>query len=142
MAEYCTAQDVQNRLTESGLIYAADRDGDGAVSPGEMTAHVTSAIQYAGNLIDAAIASYLLPANARGQGNSWLRDRCVDIACARVTSNGGDEVPERIGTDAEKSMDMLDEVRSGDLHVPGLTIPPPYNSDRRTRGLPRAVNPR
>lgn len=142
MAEYCSSQDVQNRLTEAGVIYAADRDGDGAVSPGELAAHVTSAIQYAGNLVDAALAAYLLPGNARGQGNAWLRDRCIDLACARVCSNGGDEVPKRIAAAARSAQKWLDEVRDGDTRVPGLSIPPPYNSDRRTRGLPRAVNPR
>lgn len=129
MAEYITTSDVQNRLTLSGIMQAADEDLSGSgVSTSEESAVLTPAIKYAGAIVDSAVASFITPAGARSQGNQWLKDRCLDIAAYRVASNGARDAPERVRADYDFAIDQLDLVRSGKLSVPGLSIPTPYNT--------------
>jgi|GEM_PF-3193608 len=137
--EYLTVNDVQNRLTEAGLRFVADRNQDGTVSSAESTAYIDSAIEYAGNLIDAALTQFVEPALARAARNTWLRDRAIDIAAYRAAGHGGDAIPPRLVADFEFALRELDRIRAG-ARVPGLVYPTPPGGPGRTTRLPRAIN--
>jgi hypothetical protein len=141
MPEYLNAADVTNRLTDTGVEFVADRNQDGAVSTDEVAAYITTAIAYAGNLIDAALTEFLAPALARGSGNGWLKDRGVDIAAFRAAGQGGDSVPPRLTEDFEFTMRELDRIRGG-ARVPGLVYPTPPQGHGLSTRIPRAINPR
>lgn len=142
MPEYCTAAQVQNRLTEAGVKHVADRNATGTVSATESAAYITSAIQYAGALIDAAIHEQCEPSQARGQASGgscqWLVDRAVDIASQRAATHGGRDCPVSL-TDAMKlSLGMLHDVQANRQPIPGLTYTYP-TSGQSTMGC-RVVN--
>ena len=139
MPEYLSTTDVQNRLTAAGVQFVADRDGDGVVSPAEVEAYLVSAIEYAGNLVDAALTQFVEPALARAAGNGWLRDRALDIAACRAAGQGGDSVPARMQADFDFALQELERIRNG-ARVPGLVYPTPPRGNGRTTRVPRAIN--
>ena len=95
MTEYCTPEDVRNRLTANGYLNVSDLDGDGLVDTDEIAASITSAIEWAGAEIDYALINhqppYSLPV-ARASGNIFLRSRAIDCAAWQVTTHGGRDV--------------------------------------------------
>jgi hypothetical protein len=139
MPEYLEPSDVINRLTEAGVQFVADRNHDGTVSADETASYITTAIVYAGNLIDGALTELLSPALARGAGNAWLKDRGIDIAAFRAAGQGGDGVPPRLVADFEFTMRELDRIRGGD-RIPGLVYPTPPQGHGLSTRVPRAVN--
>ena len=132
MPEYCTASDMQQRLTAAGYEFAADRDFDQQVTDQEVTDNVTPAIEHAGTLIDAALYGQTTTADARAAGNNWLKHRAVDIAVVRALENGGREVPPDLRTAHDAAIAMLDDVKDGAL-VPGLTYQKGLGSSLSTR---------
>lgn len=125
MAEYCTFADVQNRLTEAGLNYCADRNRSGAVEPSEQAKHVTTSIAYAGGKIDIAVINsnqQLDPIAVRAQANIILRDIAIDIAVERVCGLGGHAVPPSVAEAAARSKDELVAFMNGKT-IPYLTYP-------------------
>lgn len=140
MSEYITSTDVQNRLTVNGYRFAADRDEDGTVSAAEEAAYVTTAIQYAGELIDGALSKFMDPDVARAAGNRWLKDRCIDIAAVMALENGGREVPDVMQRRHDFSLEQLEQVRDGFIKVPRLTYSRPYDSEARTTAKPQVRN--
>ena len=123
MPEYCSAADVQNRLTANGYLNLGDRDGDGGVAPDEVTAYVTSAIEWAGSVIDFALINHQPPyslAAARASGNVFLRARAVDCAAWQVATHGGRDVPDSFQSAYQQTLDMLDGIRERGDEVPGL----------------------
>lgn len=144
MAEYCTQADIQNRLTEAGLRFVADRDRSGTISTAEATAYITSAIEYAGGIIDHALCERLAPASARAQATAgtctWLRDRAIDIAAFRAAGHGGRDVPETLRQAYDLAEKLLYDARVNRRAIPGLVEDRPANG-RSTIG-PRVVNPR
>lgn len=140
MAEYCTFTDVENRLTAQGILYVADRDNSGSASGTEETKYITPSIQYAGNLIDGYLAKQFGGDLPRGDGNQWLRDRAIDIAAAQCVLVGGGKIPEDMAAAMKLSIEMLKQVASGDMRVPGLEYPSPINAKWITR-TPAIANP-
>ncbi len=123
MPEYCTATDVQNRLTANGYLNLGDRDGDGVVNADEVTAYITSAIEWAGSEIDYALINHHPPyelATARSSGNVFLRSRAVDFAAWQVATNGGRDVPDSFQAAYDRAVEMLDGIRERGEEVPGL----------------------
>lgn len=124
MAEYCSASDVQNRLTSAGYINVADRDNDGTVEADEIAAYVTSAIEWAGSEIDYALINHQ-PAYsltvARASGNVFLRSRAIDLAAWQVCTNGGRDVPDSFQAAYDRAIEMLDGIRERGEEVPGLS---------------------
>lgn len=138
MTEYCESTDVQNRLTAIGYKFVADRDQDGTVSSAELASYITSAIDWAGSVLDDALADQIEPADARSQGSTILKHLCVDLACYRATGHGGRKPPESIEDAYDDAMERVDRISEG-RKVADLTYP-------RTRGghesrMPRALNP-
>lgn len=126
MAEYITAAELRNRLTLAGEEFVADLDQSGSgVNDAEIAATITPAIQYAGTLMDEAIASFAPPATARAANNAWMKDRVLDIAVARAVENGGGKVPASLRRAAEESKEKLESVRRGELIIPGFAYPLP-----------------
>jgi hypothetical protein len=123
MPEYCTETDVRNRLTANGYLNLGDRDGDGIVNSGEVSAYVTSAIEWAGAEIDYALINHEPPyelATARSSGNVFLRSRAVDLATWQVSTHGGRDVPDAFQTSYDRAAEMLDGIRERGDEVPGL----------------------
>lgn len=139
MAEYCTVEQLIDRLTEAGAEFVADLDHDGELSDAEKSTYLLTAIQYAGNLIDAAVTRCIPLSTARNSGNAWLRDRCLDLAAARAAGHGGRTVPEQLDADRLHAEQQLDAVENG-RRVPGLVYPEPGLTSRSSR-VPRAANP-
>lgn len=149
MAEYISATDVRNRLTDAGYEYVADRDMSGSgVSAEEEAKYITPAIQWAGAMIDGAIHLFVEPVYARGAGNQWLKDRCLDLAACKALEIGGRDVPERVRTTYLQSLVLLygGDIDEGvsvegvkqEQRIPGLAIPRP-NTGQTVR-FPRVRN--
>lgn len=123
MAEYCSATDVQNRLTANGYLNLADRDDDGVVDPAELAANITAAIEWAGSEIDYALINHQPPYNldsARASGNLFLRSRAIDFAVWQIATNGGRDVPDAFQSAYDRAVEMLDGIREQGDEVPGL----------------------
>lgn len=135
MAEYISETDVRNRLTQAGYEYVADRDNDDDVSAAEIASFITTAIQWAGQLIDGAIMGFVQPSYARGAGNQWLKDRCLDLAVCRSIENGGRAVPKAMRRASQLAMVLLygGEVEDSGVQISGVI---------ETRNVPNLVEPR
>lgn len=123
MPEYCTETDVRNRLTANGYLNLGDRDGDGIVNASEVSASITSAIEWAGSEIDYALINHQPPydlAAARGSGNVFLRSRAVDFAVWQVATHGGRDVPDAFHAAYQRAVEILDGIRERGDEVPGL----------------------
>jgi hypothetical protein len=124
VTEYCTATQVSNRLKAAGYAHLADDDADTTVESGEIDANITPCIEWAGSLIDYALANhepaYTLSA-ARSAGNTFLRTVAVDLACWAVFTNGGRDVPDSFEKAYERAIEMLDRIREDGEIVPGLS---------------------
>lgn len=140
MADYCSATDVQNRLTANGYKFAADRDGSGSVSASEQSSYIQTAIDYAGGIIDGMIVKFIEPSNARSQGVQWLKDRAVDIASYRAATHGGRKAPKTLRDDYDSAFDMLRSIRDDGQKIPGLTVPMPANGGEWA-SIPVFINP-
>lgn len=143
MAEYCTYLDVSNRLTEAGVTFCADTDQSGAVDPSESSAHVDTAIVYAGQEIDFAVVNNrkgLILSSVRAAGNAFLKQIAIDLASERLCTIGGMTTPDSISEAAARAREMLLRVENG-KDVPGLTYP--LQSDgQHSRSYPGVVNPK
>lgn len=137
MAEYLTATDLTNRLTDAGIKWVADRNRNGTVSSEETAAYVTTSIAYAGNVVDGYLVHQVDVSVARGQGNAWLRDRAVDIAAWRAAGHGGREVPESLVEAKDLALSELQRVKDGD-RIPGFDYPTPISGPQIR--APRVVN--
>jgi phage gp36-like protein len=140
MHDYCSTSDIQQRLTEAGVKNLADRNRDGSLSGTETTSSLTTAIGWAGTEIDAALTELMPISTARGAANDWLKQRAVDLASFRACSQGGRSVPESLRLDYERSLQLLEEVRTGSRMIPGLTYQLPYDSPASTMRAPRVTN--
>lgn len=123
MPEYCTPEDVRNRLTANGYLNVGDLDGDGLVNADELAASISSAIEGAGAEIDYALINHQPPyplAVARASGNIFLRTRAVDLAAWLVTTNGGRDVPSSFESAFQRAIEMLEGIRDRGHEVPGL----------------------
>lgn len=138
MAEYLLEADLTNRLTDAGVKFVADRNRDSTIDAGETAAFVTTAIQYAGNIIDGYLCEQITPALARGAGNGWLRDRAVDIAAWRAASHGGRQVPKSLVDAYMAAIAELERIHSGG-RIPSFNYPGPVNA-RFTTKTPKVAN--
>ena len=121
MSEYCTPSDLQNRLTSVGYDNVVDRDQDGDITSEEVASSVTSSISWAGGLIDACLCERFNTASARTSGNSFLRDRCIDLAACRLATQGGRDAPAAFLQDQQRALAMLERIRDAGDPVPGLS---------------------
>jgi hypothetical protein len=128
VAEYLTADDLTSRLSAVGMLYIADRNKDGIVTPDEVTQYITPAIVYAGNVIDGYICDQIVPGTARGAGNSWLKDRGIDIAAYQACLCGGAEPPEIIVTVRDFTLKLLAGVQDKSRRIPNFPYPGPVNA--------------
>jgi phage gp36-like protein len=138
---YCSVQDVIDRLSETGVLYVADDDGNGSLSSDETQRAIRSSIDAADAEIDAALASRVtLPI---GGGNEWLRYRSVDLSAERLAERKGQSVPTSLKEAARRSRQWLEEVRQGTQLVPGLTLfaNPTSSATSSAPGSPRVANP-
>lgn len=137
---YCERTDLRERLSETGLVYVADDDGDDEVSSAELAASLDRAIAAAGTEIDAALTPHVaLPLTTIP---AWLRQRAIDLAAEHLAERKGGAVPESLMKAAERSRQWLDAVRLGELRVPGLAYPlDTFAHEVRKHGLPRVANP-
>lgn len=144
MTEYCSRADVLSRLTTYGYDYAADRDEmDGVSAESEQARYIDSAIAWAGSLLDELVESQIEPASARGQSNSWLRDRAIDLACWRAYTAGGRDAPASMQLSYQSALDAMSRIFDGGK-IPGLVVTRAYGSPAYPIGgsrFPRAVNP-
>lgn len=129
MTEYCSATDVSNRVSAAGYLDQVDADGDSALDASEVAANMTPAIEWAGGFIDSHIQARVNLSTARNSGNTWLRDRAVDLASYRFATNGGRDSVDAFTTDYETAKDLLERVRDDGDGIPGLTIEPATFTD-------------
>lgn len=135
--EYCSAGDIQKRLTENGYQFVADRNLSGNVTAAEVASNIDTGISYAGQMIDFAICDRTSTASARAQQNAWLRDRAIDIAAYRAAGLGGDTVPGSLTAAFISAQEALSAVKGG-ANIPDFSWDRPVNG----RGRPgmRVVN--
>lgn len=139
MPEYCSQTDITNRLTAAGVLYVADRDLSGTASGSELSAYIDPSIAYAGNLIDGYLSNTYTFRG--GVGNAWLKDRAIDIAAAKCIEVGGGQIPPAMMAARDLSIELLKQVMSGAIRVPGLTELTPINAAWASR-TPKVLNPR
>lgn len=146
--DYCSTQDVIDRLSENGVRYHADDDADGVVSTAESEAAIAPAIRMANAEIDEALCRWLntVPiVQNESSLNAWLRERAIALAAEYVAARGGSNVPTSLTLAADRARASLVEVRLGPwdgIRVPGLTYPgDEYIEERRCVGVPRVANP-
>lgn len=120
MPEYCSPTDLQNRLTAEGYDNVVDRNQDGDISGAEVANSVTSSIAWAGGLIDAYLCDRFDIASARSSGNTFLRDRCIDLAACRLATQGGRDAPTAFLQDQQRTLEILRRIRDAGDPVPGL----------------------
>jgi phage gp36-like protein len=134
---YCTRQDVVRQLSERGLAYLLDDDGDGETSSGELEP-LDAAIESASAEIDLALRPHVhLPLV---EPNVWLRDRGVDLAAERLAQRKGQDVPPSLAAAARRSRVWLEQVRTGQIRPPGLEYAADADPRARLAGLPRVLN--
>lgn len=142
LAAYCTATDVQNRLTEVGYKFIADRSRNGTVSAEEVAAYITPAIEWAGVQIDRYVMRFVTPSQARGSSNDYLKYLAVDLACYRACGTGGRGIPESITEAHDNAMEKLREIEDANGGIPSFLAGYPTKGPQRSTRFPRAVNPR
>ena len=137
---YCVVQDIIDRLSSTGLLVLVDDDNDATLDASESD-YVQDAIDDISTEIDAALStSFEDPSSL--SGNVWIKVRAVDLACERICERKGATAPSSISAAAQRSRDMLDQVRMRELRVPNATYPGDgFEIERRKFGLPRAFNP-
>lgn len=139
MTEYCTPDNVRQRLTTAGYKFMADLDRSGSVSTGEVSDTITPAIRYAGNLIDVCVLGIGCEAGvARGAANEWLRDRAIDIAAYRVSTTGGRGILQVLKDDYDLAIKLLGSTKM----IPGLVFNNPFNRPERSTQFPTPINVR
>lgn len=137
---YCVVQDIIDRLSSTGVLYLVDDDNDGTREASE-EAYLQDAIDDISTEIDAALAPSFNTPSSLG-GNIWIRARAVDLACERVCERKGQNPPTSVTAAANRSREMLDQVRRRELRVPNATYPTDgFEIERRRFGLPLAFNP-
>ena len=130
---YATVAAVEARLTEYRVTWAADRDRCDGERAAKELGWIQAAIEWANNLIDAAIQKYVQTVAARPR-NAWLADRCVDIAAFRVMTIGGIDAPHVLQEDYERALAWLSQVEDGSVTVPGLDSGVVISGGRRQSG--------
>ncbi|MCY2966295.1 MAG: DUF1320 family protein [Planctomycetota bacterium] len=138
-AYYCTEDAVTARLSEVGMVNLLDSNGDGVVDAAEKSLYLTTAIAYASGVIDGYIVNQVVPESARGSGNAWLSDRCVDLAVYRICGNKGRGVPQSVLDSKSETIDMLKTASQSSRGIPGYPYPSPSNTAYSHRG-PKVAN--
>lgn len=137
---YCTLAKLTKWFTDQGLYWVSDDNQDEAISTAELENSLEEAILYADRLVDEALDPWMTPAAARSQNNEWLSDRSKDIATYEAASRGGRGVSEEIKLRRDDALSRLEDVRMGNLKVPGLNYPQPVSQEGRSTRVPRAIN--
>lgn len=117
---YCTVADVEARLTAFGVDWLVDVVEVDGVRQSTETSLVTQAIDYCNTIIDTYIQEFVLNIASRPAGNVWLRDRCIDLACVRVFTLGGRDVPAVLQSEADKAMLWLQRAQNRDIQIPAF----------------------
>ncbi len=137
---YCSESDIVSRLSYLGLLNCLDVPGDGVLSADDKAEMLVPVIAYASNLVDTYVAQQMPIESARGAQNAWLRDRAIDIAAARVIGTRGRELPENVKGDRDQAITLLEQIRTGQLLIPGFPYPAPANTRYMNRA-PKVANP-
>jgi hypothetical protein len=141
MTEYCSEADVEQRLKKSGYSFFVDDEADGVNSATEVAGAVTTAIQWAGTVIDEVVQEIgCQPAVARGAGNVWLKFQAIDLASYRVSTNGGGEAIETLKAASDAALAALDRVRGGKARIPGLVYNYPFRTAKISSRFPSVIN--
>ena len=143
--QYCSRADVENRLSAAGVAYVADDNLSGTATEPELVSTSDEAIAWAGSAIDAALEPWLnvVPISQDDANrNAWLKFRAIDLALEHLAGRRGGNIPESIRSSADRVRMELEQVRRGDLRVPGLTYPVDNSDVQRVRdfGRPRICN--
>jgi hypothetical protein len=142
---YCTTQDVINRLSQAGVLYAADPTGQGTINDAIVQTILTNGLVEAGRQIDRALQPTWigsLPLTQDDQSlNPHLRGWAVKLASLYVATNAGHGVPQALKDDYSEARADLDRVQTKKLRIPGLVYPGDgWMALRRGQGRPRVAN--
>ncbi len=130
---YADVAAVEARLTSYSVTWAADRGSVDGVRSATELGWIEAGIEWANNVIDAAIVRLVQSTASRPQ-NAWLRDRCVDLAAHRVMTIGGVDSTQVLQDDYTRALEWLEAVQAGAMTVPGLDTDITLNSGRRLSG--------
>ena len=141
MSTYCEVQDVRDRVSDQGVLYVGDDDGDGSLESAD-DALIQAAIDAASSDIDMYLAGVFADPRTL-VGNEWLSVCCVDLATARCVQRKRREL--KVFADvAEKKRELLADVAARKLRIPGVIYPGDGTSIEKKRrfGLPMIAQPR
>jgi len=140
---YCAENDIIDRLSLTGLMYLLNDDDDSSYESPD-SALVEGAISDASDEIDVYVARWFDNPRLNLFNNSWLKGRCVDIACERLCERKGQNVPTSLLNAVGRTREWLQAVAVGELRIPQAVYPTDATNieDRREFGLPRVSNPR
>jgi hypothetical protein len=143
---YCTIQNVIDRLTQAGVLFAVDPTGQGTINDPIVQSRLTEGLNEAKRQIDRALQPTWLkgfPIQQDDQNlNPHLQGWAVKIAAFYVATNGGHGVSGIIKDDYVEARQDLDKVQSRKTRIPGLV----YGDEgwinlRVGMGKPMAANP-
>lgn len=138
---FCTADDVESRLSELGIAFQTD-DGPAESSgyPEVDPVRVADAISYADARIGFAIQVIWNPPSLVG-ANEYLRHAAVAFACYWLTTRRGSTAPAAIDDEAKRYEAELDKIAKGEMPLLGATYPGAIDDQRaKTFGAPMAAN--
>lgn len=135
---YTDRSAIEERLTERGFRWAADRDRDGMVSEADKVRTIDAGITHSTTEIEGAGGQRYDLSRIRGAaGNAWLRQIATDVAVYRAVTHGGRQAPRQIRLDYERALKLLDDLRDGLIQIPGLN--PDTAAYEGGAGRPRVI---
>lgn len=113
MSAYCSLSDVQNVLSEDGVMRRTDDDPEDVLDSGE----VTAVIQTASSRIDM----FLLQRydTSALNSNDWVKWCCAYLSSCLLSKRRGNPCPESIAAECQQYIDWLKEIRDGVMNLPG-----------------------
>ncbi len=132
---FCEVQDIIDRLSATGILYAVDDDNDGTREASE-EAYLQDAIDFAESTEINPTLLTITETPSIYEGNDTLKWWTVDIASERVAQRKGQTAPESLTQAAQRARDFLTLFREGKYMIPGIK-PPAVQRDIEFRNLGR-----
>ena len=115
MSTYCTNTDVQDVLSEVGVINRTDDFPEDELDGAE----VTAAIQAASSRIDAFLRRRYDTSDL--SASTWVKWCCAYLSACLLSKRRGNPCPESIGAECAQYVEWLKEIRDGVMDVPEVS---------------------
>lgn len=114
MSAYCSQDDVEEVLSEAGVLLRTDDDPEGV----EDASKVTAVIEAASSRIDMFLLRRYSASSL--QSSIWVKWCCAYLSACLLSKRRGNPCPESIGFECQQYVDWLKEIRDGLMDLPGV----------------------